>query len=373
LPSVLLLIGTGICIKYLARYYGYVEQDVMTLVKVLGAVGLIMIVLEAALDLKINRKKTSLIRNSFFSAFIISAISMLSIGWLITYWLGESFGHSILYAIPMSIISSAIVIPSTEHLPVFKKEFVVYESSFSDILGILAFNYIVAKEALSISSGFSFMGSIALAIGIAIAASLLLTYMLSHIKINLKFFLIFSILSMVYAMGEMIHLPSLLIVLVFGLVFNNPDLFSKGVLKRIMGPDNNGETLLLLKSLTAETSFLIRTFFFILFGYTIQLSVLLVPIVWELGTAIVLCILLIRFLYLRFILRANLFPELLLVPRGLVTILLFYRIPPDKVLRNFNVGILFYVIVLTSVLMTIGLLFFKDKRQSLLSGNEEGG
>ena len=115
----------------------------------------------------------------------------------------------------------------------------------------------------------------------------------------------------------------------------------------------------LMRSITAETSFLIRTFFFILFGYTINLELLAAPNVILLGSAIVGILFLVRFLYLRLILRANLFPELFLMPRGLVTILLFYSIPAEKSLSSFNVGVLFFVVVATSLIMMGGLLFFK--------------
>jgi len=371
IPSVLLLIGTGVAIKYFTRYYGYVQQDVSYLVQILGAVGLIMIILEAALDLEINRGKLKLIRESFFSALIISLISAFGIGFLIQQWQGEPFEKAYLYAIPMSIISSAIVIPSTDHLPTFKKEFIIYESSFSDIIGILAFNYMVMQNTMTIASGLTFVGNIGLAVLVAAVASVLLTYILSKITINLKFFLLFAVLSIVYSMGEIIHLPSLLIVLVFGLILNNTQLVFRGGLKRIMISDNLDATLLQLKSITAETSFLIRTFFFILFGYTIRLNVLFEPQVWQIGSMIVILLLVIRYLYLRFILKANLFPELLLIPRGLVTILLFYSIPAEKTLSNFSVGILFFVIVVTSLLMMAGLLFFKQDKQDLLSQSEE--
>ena len=67
IPSVLLLISTGVGIKYLAEYYGFTEVNVDPLVKILGAVGLVMIILKAALDLDIHKEKLKLIRNSFFS------------------------------------------------------------------------------------------------------------------------------------------------------------------------------------------------------------------------------------------------------------------------------------------------------------------
>src|SRR5688572_28769415 len=75
LPSVLMLMGTGIAIKYTTEYYWALQADVLKLVKILGAVGLIMIVLEAALDLKINRSKFKLISDSFSSALFIFLIS----------------------------------------------------------------------------------------------------------------------------------------------------------------------------------------------------------------------------------------------------------------------------------------------------------
>ena len=68
IPSVLLLIATGLGIQQLLQLYGYNAINVSKLVKILGAVGIIMIVLEAAMDLTVNREKLPLIRNSFLSA-----------------------------------------------------------------------------------------------------------------------------------------------------------------------------------------------------------------------------------------------------------------------------------------------------------------
>ncbi|MEZ5015989.1 MAG: cation:proton antiporter [Flavipsychrobacter sp.] len=372
IPSVLLLISTGIGIKYLSAHYGYVEKDVDVLVKTLGAIGLIMIILEAALDLDVHKKKITLVRNSFLSALFIFLASALAIAYLLQSWLYEPFMTAFVYAIPMSIISSAIVIPSTNNLPHEKKEFIIYESSFSDILGIMVFNYFLMDNVLSFSSSLAFLGRVGLAIAVSILASVLLVYLLSKMEHSLKYFLVFAILSIVYASGELIHLPALLIVLVFGLVLNNsPKIVIKRYshkvpLRKLIG------VIDFMKSITAETSFLIRTFFFILFGYTINLRVLIEPDVVFIGSIIVAILLFIRFLYLRLILKTNLFPEIFLMPRGLVTILLFYSIPASKKLSTFNVGILFYVVVLTSIIMAIGLIFYKkeDKARYLKTTEE---
>lgn len=358
-PSVLLLIATGVGIKYWSAQYGYVEQDVAKLVKILGAIGLIMIVLEAALDLVVSRSKLKMIGDSFLSAICAFIISAFGIAFLLFKWLGGSFITSFLYAVPMSIISSAIVIPSTSHLPEMKKEFIIYESSFSDIIGILVFNYLLMDNTLTMQSFGIFAGNLGISIVISVVASLLLLYMLTKITINLKFFLMFAILALVYSLGDMLGLPSLLIILVFGLVLNNSRLLLKGRFRNLATPQYMDDILNLMRSITAETSFLIRTFFFILFGYTIDLKLLIDPNVIILGSLVVAILFLVRFLYLRLILRANLFPELFLMPRGLVTILLFYSIPAAKAMSSFNVGILFFVVVVTSLIMMMGLIFFK--------------
>lgn len=371
IPSVLLLIATGVGIKYATAWYGVAQPDVSKLVKVLGTAGLIMIVLEAAMDLNLSRKKLKLIGDSFASGLIISLASALGIAILVMQWLNVDFSNAFIYAVPLSIISSAIVIPSTSHLPEEKREFIIYESSFSDIFGILVFNYMASDEGASMGSAFRFGGGIGLAIVGSVVASLLLIYLLSKITIRIKFFLVFAVLSLLYALGEMIHLPALLIVMVFGLVINNASLVIRGRLRHWVGAAGDYALVETMKSVTAETSFLIRTFFFILFGLTINLEVLILPDVWKIGSLIILILLGVRYFYLRMILKSNLFPELFLMPRGLVTILLFYSIPASHSIGGFNEGILFFVVVVSSVLMMLGLLFFKDNKRTYLEGSEE--
>jgi NhaP-type Na+/H+ or K+/H+ antiporter len=361
IPSVLMLIGTGIGVKYTSLYYGLIQADVNKLVKILGLAGLIMIVLEAALDLKLGRKKLKLIGDSFASALFIFLISAFGIGILVTQWLEVPFARAFLYAVPLSIISSAVVIPSTSHLPEEKREFIIYESSLSDIFGILVFNYMLMDDLASATSAFKFAGSVGIAVVFSVLASLLMVYLLTKIQINIKFFLVFAVLALLYALGELIHLPALLIVLVFGLIINNAELVIRGRLTKWISVDSIGNVVDAMRSITAETSFLIRTFFFILFGYTIDLDVLVLPDVWKLGSLIVLILLFVRFFYLRMILKSNLFPELFLMPRGLVTILLFYSIPSTHSIGGFNDGILFFVVAVSSVLMMIGLLLFRNK------------
>src|SRR6187402_1109616 len=75
IPSVLLLLFAGVGLRLLADSSNVAVDLPGSLVEVLGIVGLIMIILEAGLDLKLRKDKIPLIRDTFFSALIIFIIS----------------------------------------------------------------------------------------------------------------------------------------------------------------------------------------------------------------------------------------------------------------------------------------------------------
>jgi NhaP-type Na+/H+ or K+/H+ antiporter len=113
--------------------------------------------------------------------------------------------------------------------------------------------------------------------------------------------------------------------------------------------------------MTAELAFLIRTFFFLLFGYSIDISLIIsVPVIIT-GSIIIMVILLIRYVFLRYISKTNVFPELFIAPRGLITIILFYSIPVELMSDKFNEGVLSFVILISGLIMMFGILFSKQK------------
>lgn len=367
IPSVILLLATGIGLKYVGDSYHVVLTQADSYVQLLGTVGLIMIVLEAALDLHITRDKIPLIRNSFLSAVVILALSVVGITGVIMFWLHEPIINSLVYAIPLSIISSSIVLPSVTHLEESKKEFLIYEASFSDILGIIVFNFFTLGETINLQAALGFAGGLVAGVVISLVVSLFLIYLLTKIKINVRFFLIFSILIFLYVSGKMLHLPSLIIIMIFGLLVNNWHIikrqkFLSGSFFNYDGMEQIGESM---KSLTAESAFLIRTFFFVIFGYSIDLSLLLNREVIIVGSLIVGVLLLVRLVLLRFFVHSSLFPEVLMIPRGLITIVLFYIIPQHLQLSSFNTGILFYVVLATSLIMMTGLILTKTEKKNI--------
>jgi predicted membrane channel-forming protein YqfA (hemolysin III family) len=77
-----------------------------------------------------------------------------------------------------------------------------------------------------------------------------------------------------------------------------------------------------------------------------------------------------RFIYLRILHKYHLFPELFYIPRGLITILLFYKIPEFRKLQGFDEGILFFVILATALILMLGSLLYKDKPTEYESGSD---
>ena len=361
IPSVLMLLGCGIGLQYLAASFGISFVLPRVIMEIFGIIGLILIVLEGSLDLELTREKVAIIRKSFLAALLILVLSAVSIAFIIQLNNDElSFQQCFINAIPLAVISSSIAIPSVSNLTKAKKEFIVYESTFSDILGIMVFNFAIQDNFAQTISIVTFTWDLILIIIVSVIGCLLLVFFINQITHHTKFFLILAMLILIYSVSKIFHLSPLLLVLAFGLILNNTEIFIKRRLGNIIRTDKLEEEVHQLKIITAESAFLVRTFFFLLFGFSFELVKLLDVQMLFIGSLIITTLTLIRYFYLRFISRSSLFPELFIAPKGLITILLFYSIPPKFLIPNFSEGVLFYVIILTGLIMLFGLQVTKQ-------------
>ncbi|MDU0372789.1 cation:proton antiporter [Hymenobacter endophyticus] len=360
-PSVLMLLLSGIALRQAAEYFDFTLGIPKVILEMFGIIGLIMIVLEGALDLKISRDKGPLIRRSFFAAALILVVQAVIIALILHFWLHVNFQSCLVNAVPLAVISSAIAIPSVASLQGEKQEFIVYESTFSDILGIMFFNFALQDNFAQGASVFTFGADVLAVLVVAVLSTAALAFLLDRIRLHVKFFLILAFLVLLYSVAKKLHLSSLVLVLVFGLAVNNADTFLKGPLRRWFRPERLSEEVHQLRSITAESAFLIRTFFFLLFGFSITLNSLLNPQLLLQGVLIVAALTAIRFVYLRYIARTDLIPELFIAPKGLITVLLFYSIPEKHLIGEVSENILFVVILLTGVLMMVGLLMSRQQ------------
>ncbi len=371
IPTVLFLLFLGIGIREVLMHYGVYVPLPDQAIEFIGIFGLILILLEAGLDINVSREKLTLIRNAAASSLFVLVLSLSSIAAIVHYALEQSWLVSLVYAVPLSIISSSIVASSIHSLSEVKREFLTYESALSDIIGILLFNYLIADEVFTVHSSFITVAGIVFAVVASVLASILLLLLLTWVKINIKVYLMFASLLLLYGAGHSLHMPSLLVVLVFGLIINNWHKVHHRLAERFLPNQVVGEAAYSFKALTAESAFLVRTFFFTLFGYTIDVRMLGNHNVILVGTSIVLALFLVRYLYLRLFMTRHVLPELFYAPRGLVTIVLFYRIPQDLQIANFDEGILFYVVMATTILMMVGSIFFTPHEATRKSEEEK--
>ncbi|MGB1031393.1 MAG: cation:proton antiporter, partial [Flavobacteriales bacterium] len=299
IPSVLLLILMGIGIKQGLDYIGIEKVPYEgLLLEFLGTVGLIFIVLEAALDLELKKEKWPIIWKSMAVAFGALMLSSFAIAGFLHYVIFDDFFKSLVYAIPLSIMSSAIIIPSVGGLVDKQKEFMVYESTFSDILGIMFF-YLLLGNAESETVG-KVVGNVGVTIGLTIVLGLIVSYvmvfMLQKITSNVKLFLIIAVLLLIYSIEKLVHLSPLILILIFGLMLNNYKLFFRGKIRKLVDSKKIKAVTHDFHILTLETAFVIRTFFFVIFGITIVLSSLMDLTVLFFSLVIVVLLYLVRLL-----------------------------------------------------------------------------
>ncbi len=364
-PAVILLLFTGILIRTGTTLYGFTEFDFLeNLIPVLGTIGLILIVLEGALELDIKREKLPLILKGFFAAGIILLLNVIGVYLLFYHFLGIGHQAAVIYAIPLSIISSAVAIPSSVSLFERDREFVVYESTFSDILGIMLFNYAIRQFETNqvLVSAESIVGLGLQIIGV-IVVSLFITFclfqLLQKIEHHVKFFLILALLVLVYALGKFFHLPALVTIFIFGLFLSNVKALLPNFMKRNLNLEETQKGLHEFHILTAESTFLVKTFFFLFFGFSINLSEFstIDPLLY--GLVIFGAMWGIRYLYFTattFKLKPS--PLVFISPRGLISILLFLQISEvsfmEGVSSTIDERVLLVVILASMLIMTKG-------------------
>ena len=356
IPSVLLLLILGWAIKQITVFLNIQLPDFNPALPVIATIGLVLIVLEGSLELKIDRTKTGLILKSFLGALFPIIILTFAIAYGFHYFGGYELRNCFINAIPFCIISSAIAIPSAVNLDEKSKEFVIYESSLSDIIGVLVFNFVLFNEVYDQTTFLNFGLQILLILIISLVATIGLSMLLARIDHHVKFVPIILLVVLLYTVLKIYHLPGLIFILLFGLFVGHLDkLKNLAWIGKLVSYDPAKEVEM-FTVLTIEGTFLIRSLFFLVFGYLLETSELFdaTTVIW--AVVMVLLFLFVRTIQLA-ISRLPIAPLLFVAPRGLITILLFLYITPEESIALVNKSLIIQVIVLTVLVMTFGMMF----------------
>lgn len=361
IPSVILLLIVGWAVRQALDFFGIGIPNLSPILPIIGTVGLILIVFEGALDLELNRSKKGLIISSLLMSLVPMLVLSIIVGLAFDSMWGVGLRRGLLNAVPFAVISSTIAISSAKNLLPKDREFVIYESTFSDIFAVVLFNFIVRNDVIDGNSFIVFGWQLILILVITIVATLGLSLLMSKIRHRVKFLPIILLIILIYTIAKEYHLPALIFIFVLGLFIGNLDKFRRFRIVDRLQPEIMVKEVVKLNDITTEITFSIRSLFFILFGYLIETQELLNVETLVIAIGILIVVIILRTIGLK-LARQNLNPLLYVAPRGLITILLFITIPEAERIAVVNNSLVIQVIVLTALFMMIGLMI--SKRQT---------
>jgi potassium/hydrogen antiporter len=371
IPSVILLLLLGWGVRQLSVALNIHIPDLTELLPLFGTIGLILIVLEGSLELELNKSKTPIIKKSFIAALLPMLVMSFLLAWAFQYFqTGLSLRDALTNAVPLCVISSAIAIPSVKYLSTANREFITYESSLSDIFGVIFFNFVALTELNKSHTPLESGLQLLIMIGVSFFATILLAFLLSKIDHHIKFVPIVLLILLIYAIAKLYHLPALIFILIFGLFLGNLDELKRFKWINKLKPDELNLEVHKFKELIVEGTFLIRTVFFLLFGYLMETSEIIDSdnFLWAAG--IVAAALIIRAIQFR-ISKIPLLPMLFIAPRGLINILLFLSIVPAQQIPLVNKSLILQVVLLSALVMMIGLMATGKKSEKLTEQNSK--
>lgn len=355
IPSVILLLFFGWLIRQVIFFLDIGVPAFSGLLPVFGTIGLILIVLEGSLELEFNKSNFGLIKKSIFGALL----PLLGLAFILSYFFLQTGDYTLkqalINAIPFCVVSTAVAIPSVKNLTSSDKGFVIYESSFSEILGVVFFNFVALNDHFGLSSFTNFGVQILIIFLVSFISTIGLSFLLSKIDHHIKFVPIILLIILIYAISKTYHLPALIFILIFGLTIGNLDELKTFKWIERFKPDELNNEVHKFRELVIEATFVIKALFFILFGYLMETSEILnlETLKWSLG--IVFGIYFFRFIQLK-ISGLPLNPLLFISPRGLITVLLFISILPEQKIEFVNRSLIIQVIVITAFIMMFGLV-----------------
>lgn len=351
-PSVLALVASGLVAHPILDSIGVQLGWAGTLVPIVGSVGLVLIVLEGALDIELKRERFQLIGTTFLLAIVGFTVCVVAFSIAAHFVFDLTAVQAILLATPFAVISSAVAIPSSTFLPYHMRELVVYESSMSDIIGVLVFFSLLGSDGSITSALLALIGGGFLSLLLSVICAVALLLVLLRIDGHIRFVPLLAGLFALYAIGKLLHLSPLIMVLFLGLLLNKPSLITRFGPFQHWADKDYPSTLSEFKTLIVELTFVVRGFFFVLLGYWTNLSDITSPLAWIAALLVLVVIYASRFMMLKVMLRSTSADSLCwIAPRGLITVLLFLQVRESFVLPDYLNGAVMLVVLCSSALM----------------------
>ena len=290
IPDVLFLILIGLAIGPLTHW---VDSEKLTLLgSILSAVTLVLILFESGIQLGFKTLKDSFKPSLKLTAmnFIISAIAVWLLGWLV---LKIDPIISLMLGCVLGGTASAVVIPTVRQLRMSQKSaaILILEAAIGNVFSIvLALALLEAIKSQHVEFGMIFgtiFSSFILATVIGLLGAIFWALILDKVR-NIKYSVLTTpaFVFIIYGINEWMGYSGAIAALAFGIGMANIDGIYDGLLKKVIKkrPANLNDTE---RALFSELVLLLKTFFFVYVGMSIQLTYWQ-PIVIGLGLTLVL-------------------------------------------------------------------------------------
>ena len=273
-PDVLPLIGIGILVGPL---FGIVSPNDFGYVgPLLSAVALTLMLFEGGSHLTLETLKTSL-KDSVvlaLSTFMLTVVVSCSVAY---YLLGNELIPSLFIGAVLGSISPAVVIPIVRMLNFSDntKSTLVVESAITDVLSIIMALGILKTFQAGHNSIMEFIGtkliaSMAMSLLLGFGGAIIWSTILEKIrKFPNTIFTSLAFIFLLYGSAEILGYSGPISVLIFGVALANSKKIPLDILQRF-GTDHLTEFTSIEKTLFSEVIFLVKTFFFIFLGMSIQ-------------------------------------------------------------------------------------------------------
>ena len=276
IPDVLPLIIIGILIGPLLKIA--TPEDFGHVGSLLSAIALALMLFEGGSHLKFDTLLRSLkdcVKLSTATFIITILITTL----FLRTFMGRDLILSMFAGIILGSISPAVVVPIVKLLNVSDntKTTLVVESAITDVLSIvLALSIIKGLQSGSTDLmhllGTQLVGAIAMSLIFGFIGSLVWSVILKKIrKFPNTIFTTLAFIFILYGLAEVLGYNGPVTILIFGLILANSGKIPLNILKQF-GTDEMTEFTNIEKTLFSEIIFIVKTFFFVYLGLSIEFS-----------------------------------------------------------------------------------------------------
>ena len=396
IPDVLFLIVIGLVIGPITHW---VNPDSLGVVGgIFSAITLVIILFQSGTQLTFSTLKNSVGAAARLTLmnFVFTTVAIWLLGWLL-------FNVNSIVSLTLGLIlggtASAVVIPIVQQLNMTDKSrtILILEAAIGNVLSIvLAIALLHALRIGQVEFGLIFgqvFSSFILATFMGFIGAIFWAFILDKVR-NIKYSLLTTpaFVFIIYGVNEWMGYSGAIAALAFGVGLANIDDIYDGLLKKYIKrqPANLTDSEM---SLFSEIALLLKTFFFIYVGISIELTAWL-PLLIGLGISILMFIIRIPVVRIAISSKKDEIPYTDMMymsslnPKGLTAAVLATSVaetmPDGTLIKNFVFSVILFSIVITSVLIPIvnkserlrrlykKLIGDKESEEKILSENVAG-